>query len=276
MENKIKYLFMDLDGTIIETKSGEVFPKDIHDYKFKKGILGKIYDYVNKGYILMIVTNQGGIDEGYVEGRQFISKLTDICEQIELYCRDYNNEPKNVSDSRGLYKNVYYRVGLHKGSKFRKPNADWVNEIVVIDKENSLMVGDASGLIRLQEIKYDYINEFISSLWKLSNDVDTFNKSHLEVSKVAVDNGYSFSVKFNSNLCKGFNINSSIIIHVLKGIEVLSQGNITDTTDKVITFNTDLSYNKLYAHIEDFSDSDKKFAENAGVKYMDIEEFLKD
>lgn len=30
-----KALFLDLDGTLIETKSGEKFPKDYTDWKFK-------------------------------------------------------------------------------------------------------------------------------------------------------------------------------------------------------------------------------------------------
>ena len=54
-----KVLFADLDGTLIETISGETFPKGIWDMQIKFDVLNAIKE-LNPEYIL-IVSNQGGI-----------------------------------------------------------------------------------------------------------------------------------------------------------------------------------------------------------------------
>lgn len=80
-----KALFIDLDGTIIETKSKEEFPKDENDWVFKNGTLSKIKKYSDDGYIVCIVTNQGGIQMGYITEEAFQRKLNIISVEIEDY-----------------------------------------------------------------------------------------------------------------------------------------------------------------------------------------------
>ena len=58
---KYKILFADLDGTLIDTVSGETFPKGIWDMAFKFNVLDKVKE-LNPLYLL-IVTNQGGIEK---------------------------------------------------------------------------------------------------------------------------------------------------------------------------------------------------------------------
>lgn len=55
---KYKVLFCDMDGTLIETASGETFPKGIWDMKFKFDVLDAIKNLNPKA--IFIVTNQGG------------------------------------------------------------------------------------------------------------------------------------------------------------------------------------------------------------------------
>lgn len=59
---KYKVLFCDMDGTLIETASGETFPKGIWDMKFKFDVLDAIKNLNPKE--IFIVTNQGGIEKG--------------------------------------------------------------------------------------------------------------------------------------------------------------------------------------------------------------------
>lgn len=52
---KYKVLFCDMDGTLIETVSGETFPKGIWDMKFKFDVLDAIKNLNPKA--IFIVTN---------------------------------------------------------------------------------------------------------------------------------------------------------------------------------------------------------------------------
>ena len=60
---KYNIIFSDLDGTLINTISGETFPKGIWDMKFRYEVLDKIKEV--KPEYLLIVSNQGGIERRY-------------------------------------------------------------------------------------------------------------------------------------------------------------------------------------------------------------------
>ena len=136
LKNK-KILFCDLDGTLIETISGATFPKGIWDMKFRFDVLDAIKKQ-NPEYVL-IVSNQGGIESGFVDAKKFETKLSYIIEAISDYCDcecyamycDTNNE----------------------SDPYRKPNTkmletlleDYVEDDVDYIKQKSLMIGDASG-----------------------------------------------------------------------------------------------------------------------------------
>lgn len=234
-QQKVKALFIDLDHTIIETKSGNSFPKDKDDWKFKKGILGKMYDYYKNGYVIYIVTNQGGIDDGYVTVQEFMDKLNLIIATIREYLNDCRGDAIAYND-KDLFPAVQYRVGLHKGSKYRKPNASWIDEELFIDKKESLMVGDASGLVREKNIPKD------SGIENTDGFKDFCNIFIYKVHDRMRDNERA-EFKYENQIYGLYFEN-----HQAKRIVKLEK---------------------------DFSDSDKVFAENAGIKYVDIEEFLK-
>ena len=67
-----KVIFCDLDGTLIETISGETFSKGIWDMRIKFDVLDAIKK-LNPEYIL-IVSNQGGIERGLVDDHKFRAK----------------------------------------------------------------------------------------------------------------------------------------------------------------------------------------------------------
>lgn len=161
-----KVLLCDLDGTIIETKSGKTFPVNTEDWKFKPWIKDAIQEY-NPLYIF-IVTNQGGIEKGFVKEGDFIKKLNEIMECMRQW-GDYivagtyatSNDPENM---------------------WRKPNIGMVESFrhdyvsgYDFDKRNALMIGDASGLpgqfsdtdwqtARNAGIRYVDVNKFIEAM----------------------------------------------------------------------------------------------------------------
>lgn len=136
LQNK-KVLFCDLDGTLIKTISGETFPKGIWDMKIRFDVLDKIKE-INPEYIL-IVSNQGGIESGFVDEGYFNLKLNYICKSIEEYCKCSCYGTYCTSNDISYY--------------YRKPNVgmlDYLTELYVGDdfdsiKPKSLMIGDASG-----------------------------------------------------------------------------------------------------------------------------------
>ena len=78
---KYEVIFADLDGTLIETISGDTFPKGIWDMKLRFDVLYAIKK-LNPEYIL-IVSNQGGIERGLVDRGHFNLKLNYICQSTE-------------------------------------------------------------------------------------------------------------------------------------------------------------------------------------------------
>lgn len=136
LKNK-KILFCDLDGTLIETISGATFPKGIWDMKFRFDVLDAICK-LDPEYIL-IVSNQGGIESGFVDRHDFNSKSEYITRAIREYC-----ECKCYS--------MYCETTV-KANIYRKPNTGmlenlverYVGDDIEYIKQKSLMIGDASG-----------------------------------------------------------------------------------------------------------------------------------
>ena len=133
--SKYKILFADLDGTLIDTISGKPFPEGIWDMHLKFSILAKIKEL--KPSFLFIVSNQGGIEKGFVNEHHFCAKLGFIVHSIEEYCDisvDYN-----------------YCATNDEGNFYRKPNFGMLQEALSeyllddYDKSEMLMIGDASG-----------------------------------------------------------------------------------------------------------------------------------
>ena len=134
---KYNVIFSDLDGTLISTISGETFSKGIWDMKFKFDVLDKIKEI--KPEYLLIVTNQGGIESGFVNAYNFRAKLEYITRAISEYC-----------DCKCY---AMYCETNDKSDQYRKPNTGMLHSLLekyVGDdfdyiKQKSLMIGDASG-----------------------------------------------------------------------------------------------------------------------------------
>lgn len=141
-----KALFLDLDGTLITTKSGRVFAEDKDDWKFNKNILSRIEKYVNDGYYVMIVSNQGGIEAGAV-------KLNDFRHKIRRVVNDLIVET-GLPVSRVGYR---FTVTNNPEDFYRKPNPGMAYDLAlayILNLSQCLMVGDASGMIRKQSEVY--------------------------------------------------------------------------------------------------------------------------
>lgn len=85
MQNKA--VFIDLDNTLITTRSGKKYPIHSKDWKFIPETLDAIQYYHRNDYMVIILSNQLGIEEGYVIEEAFVSKLEEICKVLEKELR---------------------------------------------------------------------------------------------------------------------------------------------------------------------------------------------
>lgn len=137
---KKKVLFADLDGTLITTISERTFPLGIWDMKFRFNTLDAIKNY---GFeCLVIITNQGGIEKGVVNERNFVKgKMEYVRRSLEEYLGipvEYEYCPLN--DKSSFYRKP--NTGM-----LQTPNIKYFLKKCNIDaeKEDMLMIGDASG-----------------------------------------------------------------------------------------------------------------------------------
>lgn len=133
-----KVLFCDMDGTLIETVSGETFPKGIWDMKFKFDVLDAIKNLNPK--VIFIVTNQGGIEKGLVLQLSIYVKCKYVNDSIMDYC--------------GIDTRFMYCESNDRRNPMRKPNTGMLERLfnnykswnAGLSEKDCLMIGDASGL----------------------------------------------------------------------------------------------------------------------------------
>lgn len=143
---KYKYLFCDFDGTLVDTLSGKTFPEGVWDMKVKFDVLDKIKE-LNPKYVF-IVSNQGGIESGFINEDHFVDKCQYVCDIIKEYCNIENvwftycaTNDKTAEDRKPntamleyMLKKYFYN-GCYSNIELN------ISKI----KNNSLMIGDASG-----------------------------------------------------------------------------------------------------------------------------------
>ena len=135
-----KVIFADLDCTLIDTISGETFPKGIWDMKIRFDVLDKIKKI--KPECLLIVTNQGGIEKGFVNRRNFEFKMEYLCRSIKEYTEipvEYSYCEKNAP----TYKYRKPNTGMLDSLMYKMINRGIIENGIETDK--MLMIGDASG-----------------------------------------------------------------------------------------------------------------------------------
>ncbi|XP_043494941.1 uncharacterized protein F21D5.5 isoform X2 [Polistes fuscatus] len=132
VQNRPMIAAYDMDGTLIKTKSGLVFPKDVHDWQLiHPTVPKKLKQFYEDGYKIVIFTNQGALGTGKVKIEDFKVKIEKVVQKLGV--------PIQVFISMG--KSIY-----------RKPAPGMWNKLVndknggfSIDKLNSFYVGDAAG-----------------------------------------------------------------------------------------------------------------------------------
>lgn len=124
-----KILFLDLDGTVRQTKSGATFITDPYDQELIPGVVDALENY--KDWTIIGITNQGGVAAGFktlenciLEQQQTLTLITKL--HSIYFCPDNGDTIGIVERSRnGMF--TSYQDG-HSGvyASFRKPDCGMI------------------------------------------------------------------------------------------------------------------------------------------------------
>ncbi|CAL7941007.1 unnamed protein product [Xylocopa violacea] len=131
VKGRSKIAAFDLDGTLIKTKSGLVFPKHYDDWELiYHNVSAKLKELYNNDYKIVVFTNQASIGSGKLNANLFKNKLKNITGKINI--------PIQIFIATGH--NIYRKPATGMWKKLEENN-----DSVPIDKTNSFYVGDAAG-----------------------------------------------------------------------------------------------------------------------------------
>lgn len=129
----MKILITDLDGTLIQTRSGAKFAKGPWDWTLTPGIITALQSY--QPDLVHIVSNQAGIGRGLVKESDWLSKVGRVIEAIK---KEVHTE---ISYD--------YCISINPDDPKRKPNPGMITDFLKKYQGTDykvLMIGDASGL----------------------------------------------------------------------------------------------------------------------------------
>ncbi|KAI6210773.1 hypothetical protein M3Y96_00363600 [Aphelenchoides besseyi] len=73
------------NGTIVKTKSGNVFPRDTNDWQLWSPLIkSKLLELQEEGFKIVIFTNQRGIESGKVVANEFKRKITNVIKALNV------------------------------------------------------------------------------------------------------------------------------------------------------------------------------------------------
>lgn len=134
VRSSVRIAGYDIDGTIIKTKSGNVFPKTTDDWQLNFAgdkIKQKLKRLHESGYKICFFTNQGGIAKGKVDVNEFKQKVTKIIDLLGVPIQTF------ISIENG-----FLRKPL-PGMWFEM--RDNCNDNLKLELEKCFFVGDAAG-----------------------------------------------------------------------------------------------------------------------------------
>ncbi|WP_425449849.1 D-glycero-alpha-D-manno-heptose-1,7-bisphosphate 7-phosphatase [Dethiothermospora halolimnae] len=120
-------IFCDRDGVINDNTKHVNKPDDLTIYNEAKEGLKKLY---NNEYELFVVTNQGGVELGYIGETQLDGIHEKMIKELKDYCE---------------FKEIVYCPDFHRKSDCRKPKPGMIVKLAKkydIDLKNSWMIGD--------------------------------------------------------------------------------------------------------------------------------------
>jgi D-glycero-D-manno-heptose 1,7-bisphosphate phosphatase len=156
-----KVLFLDRDG-VINVDKGYVYK--IEDIEFIDGIFDLCKTYQDKGYEIIIITNQAGIARGYYTEEDFIKLMDWMKKKFEkrginildvFYCPhhpDFTGECSCRKPKPGMI--------LEAAKKY---NIDLKSSVLIGDKISDIEAGKRAGISKLYLLNSKYVKSYEKS-----------------------------------------------------------------------------------------------------------------
>ncbi|BDU51404.1 D-glycero-alpha-D-manno-heptose-1,7-bisphosphate 7-phosphatase [Haliovirga abyssi] len=176
-----KALFLDRDGVI----NNEVnYLYKIEEFKFIEGIKEGIKKFRDKGYIIIIITNQAGVGRGYYTAEEFFllnDWMLKELEKDEIEITKVYYEFSHPDKGIGKYKSDSIRRKPNPGmilEAIEEFDIDIKNSILVGDKESDIIAGERAGILNNYLITTGHsINERLKKKYILINNLlEIFDK----------------------------------------------------------------------------------------------------
>lgn len=146
-----KILFLDLDGTVREPKSGAKFINDPHDQNLIEGVKEAIAHYSSREWLIIGITNQGGVAAGHksIESAINEQKITlDLVPELALiyFCPDFEGlecwkVARNIVG--GISSSLVKQYDISEFGSFRKPGAGMIRlALGIVNPSECWMIGD--------------------------------------------------------------------------------------------------------------------------------------
>ena len=254
-----RILLFDFDGTLIETASGNTFATDLTDMRIKMDVVNKALDLMQENgvKVFAIVSNQGGVEAGFVSG-------ADIEAKIEYVLRSVHD----LAVKRGIRGVLYEKRLCYSNDKqdpMRKPNTGMIDDILMKCKDTvmrgmnfsqlkgcSLMVGDASGLPGQfsdsdKVCAYNAGIDYMDITTFLDKDLDleyVLSKEHTSEGIVILNNGYIYILE------NPYGVGLNIKITLKDFYKIETDDGKTATVDDVLNIRIDKDQNfNLYSDV---------------------------
>lgn len=131
----VRIAFFDADNTLRHTRSGKPSPHGRSDLIIHHGCFSKLKELVEAGFLLAIVSNQAGIELGYIS-------RSEVEEAMQ--------ETLRIFAEKGIFFNYYDYAELYNDDRKPEPGMAWRLERqlhqagIEVNWAESFMVGDAA------------------------------------------------------------------------------------------------------------------------------------
>ena len=159
-------LCLDLDWTVRNPISDCTFIKDAKDIMLMPNVEKKIWEYKNKGYYILGITNQGGVAMGYKTTSEIHNEILATYDLFDddpfdriMVCFDMENGKIEPFNMRSL--NRKPEVGMLAMAEHYVA----LEEDITLDWDNSLIVGDLPSDMKLAlnaKVPFEWAKDFFS------------------------------------------------------------------------------------------------------------------